>query len=274
MTGHRPADSDVVELLTKGDLRIEGRLSGASNTTLFCVAEDDSGGEVACVYKPVRGERPLWDFPDETLGHREVATFELHQWAAASLGRTALVPTTVWRADGPLGAGACQLWIEVTETSCVDVVPSGEVPTGWLSVLRASDDYGRPLELVHRDDPRLRLMCLLDAVTNNSDRKGGHILCTEDGAIYGIDHGLCFSDDDKLRTVLWGWAGTELTETEADLLQAMVTALAAGPLAEILAEHLFAEEIAATSYRAQRLLRHGQFPVPDGRWPAIPWPAF
>ena len=268
--------ADAARVLTHGRIEIEGRLAGASNATLYATATID-GVTLTCVYKPIAGERPLWDFPDRTLGHREVATCLVSDALAELAGEEnpGPVPLTVWREDGPFGAGACQLWIDVDEsTELVDVVAPDRVPSGWRSVLRALGDDGRPLVLIHADAPELRRMALLDIVSNNSDRKGGHILPGIDGRVYGIDHGLCFNVDDKLRTVLWGWAGEPLTDDERTLLAELAGALSGGDLGRSVAKHLAGDEIATTLERIHRLLDDDTLAHPTDGWPAIPWPAF
>ena len=183
---------------------ITGRLVDASNATLFGTANAD-GVELKCVYKPVRGERPLWDFPDGTLAGREVATFLISEAAGFDV-----VPHTVLR-DGPFGPGMVQVWVDTEdERELVDVCPPAEVPTGWIGVLRARGERGRPAVLVHADTPALRRMAAFDVVVNNADRKGGHVLAGTDGHLYGVDHGLTLHVEDKLRTVLWGWVGQPL----------------------------------------------------------------
>lgn len=264
----------VLQVLRDGTLTVEGRLSGASNATLFCVAELD-GVQIECVYKPVMGERPLWDFPDGTLGHREVAAYEV----AATFARVCdddavLIPETIWREEGPFGDGSCQRWIEVSETQLVDIVHTQEEQLGWLSVLEASDDFGRPVQLIHQDDARLRQMALLDMVTNNSDRKGGHILVDRQGDLFGVDHGLCFNVEDKLRTVLWGWAGQPLTPGEITALELLRDELVGGELGVRLAAHLEPFELDISVERIEHLLQRGHFLEPTSRWPSIPWPAF
>lgn len=264
----------VLQVLRDGTLTVEGRLSGASNATLFCVAELD-GVQIECVYKPVMGERPLWDFPDGTLGHREVAAYEV----AATFARVCdddavLIPETIWREEGPFGDGSCQRWIEVSETQLVDIVHTQEEQLGWLSVLEASDDFGRPVQLIHQDDARLRQMALLDMVTNNSDRKGGHILVDRQGDLFGVDHGLCFNVEDKLRTVLWGWAGQPLTPGEITALELLRDELVGGELGVRLAAHLEPFELDISVERIEHLLQRGHFVEPTSRWPSIPWPAF
>ncbi len=272
---HGAHDSVIVsQVLLEGMLTVEGRLSGASNATLFCIAELD-GEQIECVYKPVMGERPLWDFPDGTLGHREVAAYEVAAtFAKVSDDETVLIPETIWREEGPFGEGSCQRWIDVSDTQLVDIIESQEEQPGWLSVLEASDDFGRPVQLIHQNDARLRQMALLDIVTNNSDRKGGHILVDQQGNLFGVDHGLCFNVEDKLRTVLWGWAGQPLTTDEVTSLNRLREQLVGGDLGTRLKAHLEPFELDVSVERIEHLLQQGHFVEPTSRWPSIPWPAF
>ncbi len=269
------AEADALELLRHGVLELEGRLVDASNTTLRAVITH-AGITAHCVYKPVRGERPLWDFPDGTLAGREVAAYVL----SAAVGFD-VVPPTVLR-DGPLGPGACQLWIddERHDEPVVKFTPTGQVQPGWSRIAAARDSDGAQYALVHADDPRLARMAVFDAVINNADRKGGHVIPTVDGRVYGVDHGVCFHVEQKLRTVLWGWVGRPLPAEVVELLDKARRALEApshGPgagdgLAARLAEHLTAAEVAEVGVRLQRLLNAGRFPRPSPQWPSIPWP--
>lgn len=261
--GTRPTEIDVEQVLLDGDLSVLGRVADSSNVTLL--AEVD-GLRVA--YKPIAGERPLWDFPDGTLALREHATWLVSQ----ALGWD-VVPTTVLR-DGPHGAGSVQDWVEGPgHTGFVDVVPSGTVEDGWLAVLSGEDQEGNPVDVVHRDSPALRKLALLDLVVNNSDRKGGHVLEDADGAPRGIDHGLTFHTDPKIRTVLWGWIDSPLAVEERASLEQLVAALR-GDLGARLRELLTDDEVDATLRRTRQLLSSGRFPAPDGGWPAVPWPPF
>ena len=258
----------VRELLTHGSLEIEGRLVDASNATLVAEA---SGGSVSarCVYKPVAGERPLWDFPDGTLGHREVAAYLV----GAATGWD-VVPPTVWREDGPFGPGMCQLWIDVDEErTLVDITAPDDVPDGWLRVMDAFDHVGDPVVLVHADVPELLRMALFDVVVNNADRKGGHVLLAPDGDVFGVDHGVTFNVDHKLRTVLWGWAGEAVPD---DALHDLTDLRARfdGELGDRLAEHLTRGEITRTVRRLDQLVTTATMPLPGEGWPSIPWPAF
>ena len=268
MTGR--VTTGAVAVLTHGDLQPEGRLADASNTTLRCWATLD-GVSLRCVYKPVAGERPLWDFPDGTLAGREVAAHLVSAYLGSLDPVWELVPPTVHR-DGPLGPGACQLWIEETGEPLVGFVPAGELPAGWHKIAAAEDTGGTPYLLAHADDPRLAHMVIFDSVINNADRKGGHVLLGEDGRLYGVDHGVCFHVEPKLRTVLWGWAGTPLPPAAIPVLEALVKAVEEGPLGEALAAHLSRPEVAAVARRARRLRDTGRFASPSPHWPAVPWP--
>ncbi|MFG2605260.1 SCO1664 family protein [Streptomyces sp. NPDC048514] len=258
-------EADLAELLARGELTVRGRIREASNAALFCTVALD-GREASCIYKPVAGERPLWDFPDGTLAGREVAAYEVSE--ATGWG---LVPPTVLR-DGPYGEGMCQLWIDVDAgTELLALVDGDEPEPGWKAIGLAEVGEGRTALLVHADDERLRRLAVLDAVINNADRKGGHLLPTTDGRLYGIDHGVTFNAENKLRTLLWGWAGEPLTAEAADVLQGLREALD-GPLGERLAGLVTAAEIDATRARVDALLGSGRHPEPGGEWPAIPWP--
>lgn len=260
------ADADALRLLRCGEFELEGRLLDASNTTLRGFLTLD-GVTARCVYKPIRGERPLWDFPDGTLAGREVAAYLVSQ--ATGWG---LVPPTVLR-DGPLGPGACQLWIDEPEQAepLVGFVPVEQLPPRWFRVAAARDELGRAFALAHADDPRLAALAVLDAVINNADRKGGHVIHGADDRIYGVDHGVCFHVEDKLRTVLWGWSGRPLPAEAAEMLAGLAAALDAD-LATELAGHLSAAEVTELGARVARLRTAARFPHPPEGWPAVPWP--
>ncbi|BDH57481.1 SCO1664 family protein [Tsukamurella sp. PLM1] len=259
--------------LETAELTILGRIASASNATLLC--ELGETGERA-VYKPVRGEVPLWDFPDGTLAGREVASYRVSQ----ALG-WGLIPETVLR-DGPLGPGMVQRWVAEPEAGAdgpdgapdlVDLFPLGAVPAGYRQVFTGYvEDTDAPdgiaeVALAHADDPQLRRMAVLDVLINNADRKGGHILTGPDGRVYGVDHGICLHADDKLRTVLWGWAGSAVPD---ELLAAVERLIAAPP---DLSGLISVRERTALVDRARLLTELGRMPLPSARHP-IPWPPF
>jgi uncharacterized repeat protein (TIGR03843 family) len=250
-------------MIPEGELVLHGRIMPASNATF--VGEIDG---VQVVYKPVAGERPLWDFPDGTLADREVAAYAVSE----AIGWN-VVPTT-WLREGPHGLGMVQLWREPdAEQEAVTLVPEGELPPGYLHVFDGVDGQDRPISLVHEDTAPLRRMAVFDIVVNNADRKGGHVLEMADGHRYGVDHGVTFHTDHKLRTVLWGWLGERLTDEEAAGLHRLREALG-GELGDLLSGHLTDLEVDVLARRCDRLLAKGTMPSPRGEWPTVPWPPF
>ena len=243
-------------LTPSGALEVLGRLTEASNAT-FLTRDEAS---TLWVYKPVAGESPLWDFPRGTLGRREVAAHDV----SVALG-FGVVPLTLWW-DGPAGEGSVQKWIDGEVSDLVDLLRPEALDETWLPVVAGADENNLPIFLAHRDDPRLRGMCLFDLIINNSDRKGGHIIADGD-RIYGVDHGVSLHVENKFRTVLWGFAGSPFTADERAVLS-RVAGLHGPP------EGLNDEEWAAMCQRAETLAGEGVFPPPGHQWPAIPWPAW
>lgn len=268
--------------LPDGPIELDGRLTEASNAT-FLSHIGDGEDVTRLVYKPSMGEQPLWDFPDHTLAQREVASYLVSE----ALGWNIVPPT--WLADGPFGSGMVQLWQEPDLTQDpVDLVPtaelSGRLESGWHRILDALDADDVPVTLIHEDSRQLRRMAVFDIIVNNADRKGGHILpmVAGDGSDdlvaphrYGVDHGLTFHTDDRLRTVLWGWVGEELQDDELSAVITLRDGLDAGSeLAGKLVGLLSIEEIAAFSERCDLLIDSARFPAPTGGMPAVPWPVF
>jgi len=232
---------DNLLTLSKGELHVTGRLVDASNATLYATAtlEDQA---IVCIYKPIAGERPLWDFSDGCLAHREYAAYLVSDHLGFNL-----VPLTILR-DGPYGFGMVQQWVDIDENI----------------------DLGT---FFSTDHPKLRSMALFDAIINNTDRKIGHLLPLDEHTLFGCDHGVTFHADDKLRTVLWQWADEPFTEDEISLLR-KAQALLSGELGRLLAPLLTEIEIQETARRVADLLASGTFPLPNPDWPAVPWPAF
>jgi uncharacterized repeat protein (TIGR03843 family) len=270
VTGTAPAGSpddattDAFDDPLDGPLEVVGRITVASNATFLARI-----GDVQVVYKPVAGEKPLWDFPDGTLANREEAAY-----LVSEAGGWGVVPRT-WLRDGPLGRGMVQLWQEPDpEQDPVDVVPTPDVPAeGWCAVLEGGDEDGDPVTLVHEDSAELRRMALFDVVVNNADRKGGHVLPLPDGRRLGVDHGVTFHVEPKLRTVLWGWVGEALRDEERAAVARVRAALDADLGARVNGL-LSPPEVAALAARCDRLVEDGRFPGPEGDMPAVPWPLF
>lgn len=226
-----------------GDLEVLGRLPGSSNQALVVlVHHPDLTEPFHAVYKATVAERPLFDFPAGTLAHREVAAFLVSE----ALGWRLVPPTA--RRDGPFGEGMVQAWIHVD--------PEADV-----------------VAMVLGPDERLRHMAIFDAIVNNTDRKGGHLLPVPGGHIYGVDHGVTFSTVPKLRTVLWGWMGDPLLPDEIERLEHVQAALASDLGAE-LRSLLTRPEVTATRRRTDALLQRGRFPRPGRNWPPVPYPPF
>lgn len=230
-----------MNLLHTGEISVEGRLVDASNATLF-VSITDGSSTTNAIYKPIAGERPLWDFPDGNLASRERAAYLVDR----ALGFNH-IPLTILR-DGPFGLGMIQQWIDVDEDVDLEV-------------------------FFREDDPQLRQVALLDAVINNTDRKIGHLLPSKDGHLYICDHGVTFHSDDKLRTVLWQWAGEPFTSEEITALQNLAMGID-GDLSDELHSLITDYEVSALRSRIDNLLKTASFPHPNPEWPHIPWPPF
>lgn len=258
--------AQLEEVLTQGSLELEGRLLSASNASFVGDAVAD-GVSVRCIYKPVAGERPLWDFMAGTLANRERAAYLVSEG-----GGWGIVPPTLLR-DGRFGPGMCQAWVDIDEdVELIGVIGMDDDLGDWIAVLQAEDQRGRPVLLVHKDHGALRSMAVLDAVINNADRKGGHILVDAAGALFGCDHGVSFHEQNKLRTVLWGWADEPLRAEDQQCLERLESGLA-GPLGAELKTLLAGAEVEALRSRTRELRNRNRMPLPDGSWPAIPWPA-
>ena len=235
------AEQRARELLRDGDVDVLGRMPWSSNAT-FLVNLSDGDDEMLAIYKPQRGERPLWDFPRGTLCHREVAAFEVSE----ALGWD-IVPDTVFR-DGPTGAGMMQRFVE-------------------------HDPEEHYFTLLEEHADAFRRMAVFDVVINNTDRKGGHCLrALEGGRIFGIDHGVSFHTQWKLRTVIWDFGGESIpTEVCADLHR-FAQRLDAGSVGEHLARTLDRFELDALRARTEHLLASGALPQADNDYHCYPWP--
>ena len=223
-------------VIKNANLKVIGRLIDASNATLQATLEN-TDPVMKVIYKPVLGEKPLWDFADGNLANREYAAFLLSQLAGFDL-----VPITVLR-EGPFGYGMVQEWIEIDDN--LDIVEFGQ-----------------------GNDPQLRKLALFDVIINNTDRKFGHLLVDVTGKLKGCDHGVCFHQENKLRTVLWQFSGEQFNLEEIELLNKVKKLDLYFSFADLLTN----AEISALDQRVSDLLATGKFPFPSDQWPAIPWP--
>jgi uncharacterized repeat protein (TIGR03843 family) len=224
--------------LTTGEISVLGRLVDASNATLLGEIES-SAGAIKVIYKPIAGERPLWDFPEGDLALREVAAYLVSQ--ALTFG---IVPETVLR-EGPYGLGSVQRWIDTDqEIDIVSIAQSG--------------------------NSQIQKMALFDVLINNTDRKFGHILPVSENEIYGCDHGLTFHTEDKLRTVLWQFAGSPVPDHLLVNLQRFSSNIESFDLNTYLSD----EDLAALVERTSKILKDPLFPFPSEEWPSVPWPPF
>lgn len=256
---------DLAAILEGGDLEIEGRLTHASNAVYRVIVD----GSLRAVYKPVRGERPLWDFPDGTLAARELAAY-----LVSELGGWHRIPATVLR-EGPLGPGSVQAWVgplDVTgDHDLLRVDAPGQLPEGYRPVVQAQDEYFADVVVSHADDPALREVALLDAVLNNADRKATALILDQ-GRVFAVDHGLTMHQEPKLRTVLWGYAGEPLTPVEREQLARLQSVLQSADVRDLMGALVTDAELVALDRRVRRLLREETMPaVPAHRHP-LPWP--
>ena len=238
--------------------KVIGQMVNASNSTLVVESEGNR-----FIYKPRSGERPLWDFPDHTLHLRERAAFVVSKM----LGWDVVPETTI--GDGPYGVGSFQKWIDAEPTT-VDIFPPNSVPDGWLTIISGIDQEGQQVTLAHANSTRLQQIAVFDALVNNADRKAGHLLTDSAGQTFGIDHGVTFNAEDKLRTVLWGWIGQDLTQAQIADLKQFKTHIVGSELEELLDR----SEILALQERLDSLVSEAIMPSPSPHWPAVPWPVF
>ncbi len=223
------------KIFQSGELEVIGRLVDASNASLLCTLPDN----VKVIYKPIAGERPLWDFPDGNLASREVAAYYISE-----IGNFKVVPKTVLR-EGPFGTGAIQKWIETSEEADV-------------------------ITIAQSNDSQMRNLALFDIVINNADRKFGHVLITPENRIFGCDHGVSLHKENKLRTVVWQFAEELLQPAEVEQLNELLSQIDCKHLSTYLSE----DEIDAIFERTKNLLEAGRFSSPNPNWPAVPWPPY
>jgi uncharacterized repeat protein (TIGR03843 family) len=236
-------DQHILTALQRGEVTVQGEFLWGSNYT-FSVQVTHENTKLQAVYKPTRGERPLWDFPRASLARREVAAYLVSE----AIG-WCFVPPTVYRRKGPIGAGSLQLYVD-------------------------HDPEYNYFNLSDADRRRLRPVALFDLIINNADRKGSHILFDGDDQIWLIDHGICFHRDAKLRTVIWDFAGEAIPEEMcAELTSFLQDLTPESDFTRELKQYISQEEVSALFSRTERLLRSGRFPNPHPNRRPYPWPS-
>ncbi|GAA2014529.1 SCO1664 family protein [Brevibacterium samyangense] len=288
--GRRMTEEQVVALLRTGEVRELGRIPGASNDTRLVLVSDDGGttdagggdaprnAPLRAVLKPTAGERPLADFPFGTLAAREAAAYALSASSGADV-----VPPTVLRTDLPYGPASLQVYVETVDDgdSASFFLPQ-DLPEDWAPVFSAQTEDGTPVLVAHATDPEVRMLALFDEIANNADRKGSHIFrghyrfdAAASPRVFGIDNGLTFHTEPKVRTVLWGFADDVFTHAESTVLESaarVVDAALTGEADGELGSLLDPAELGALADRVAHLQHAGRFPLPpDDRYP-IPWP--
>lgn len=235
-------DNKTVNALQNGNITIKGEFVWGSNYTFLAEVSTD-GEKFLSVYKPSRGEQPLWDFPAASLACREAAAYLVSK----ALGWE-LVPPTVFRENAPIGPGSLQLYID-------------------------HDPAIHYFNLKESDRQRLRPVVLFDLLINNADRKGSHLLFDQDHHLWLIDHGICFHAEDKLRTVIWDFVGEPIPTSLLDDLRSFVSELDPDtPLFKELQTMLTPDEVKALSLRARHLISAERFPDPGPDQRPFPWP--
>ena len=236
------SEPDLLEILSNGKCDLVGQFVFGSNAALLAQVTWQ-GEKLSAVYKPVQGETPLWDFPPETLANRETAAY-----LVSSIAGWGLVPPTVNRVDTPFGGGSLQLFIP------------HDPDLHYFTFTKQLKD-------------QLKSVVLFDALVNNADRKGGHLLVDDNQKIWLIDHGLCFHYQNKLRTVIWDYAGMPVPPELLDILHPFQTGLRrASPAHRMLADLLSKKEFSALVERLHGIIENPMFPIPPENVRAFPYP--
>ncbi len=257
---------EIENELLNSEFSVIGQITSASNVALL-LATTSTQNSFKAIYKPKSGIRELWDFPNNDLVEREYASYLLSKQSGLNL-----VPATVIREISDFGEGMVQKWVDDSEVKSVGIFKHDLVPAEYLTVLEANDGQANLVKVAVEDSPWLDSLTIFDAVINNSDRKGSHILTDPAGVNWAIDHGVTWHLENKLRTVLWAKAGEELSASALLTVGKIESALSQS--AELLSKYLSKAEIEQAANRLSQIAATGMFPLPQGDWPAIPWPVF
>lgn len=258
--------SDLETSLSKTEFQAVGRITTASNGALLLKSQD-SKDQIRAIFKPKIGIRQLWDFPKDDLIERELASYLLSKASGFNF-----IPASVMREIHPFGEGMVQYWIEAAEVSAVKIFSPKKIESGYREVLQANDAAGQLVAVATLESEWIDALTVFDAVINNADRKGSHILTDQNNQLWAIDHGVTWHAESKLRTILWAQAGENFNENQLAILEKFEQALNQEylNLTKLVAE----EEVVAALHRLVLLKKTGAFPRPSQDWPVIPWPIF
>ena len=257
---------EVESALAENEFEAVGQITTASNGALLLDSKDEQNA-IRAIFKPKIGIRQLWDFPNDDLIERELASYLLSKASGANL-----IPPTIVREIAPYGEGTVQYWIEAARIEAVRIFIPTAIESGFTEVLQANDASGELVSVATLDSDWLSFLALFDAVINNADRKGSHILTDEKKRMWAIDHGVTWHREDKLRTILWANAAEKLSDAQIDFLSSLANALESE--FETFEKLLSPEEVTSAFLRLEKIKETGSFPVPSQKWPAIPWPIF
>lgn len=258
--------TELEKKLISLDFQAVGRITTASNGALL-LKSLDSNNEIRAIFKPKIGIRQLWDFPKNDLIERELASYLLSKKSGLDF-----IPATVLREIHPFGEGLIQYWIESAEISAVKVFSPTEIESNYQEVLQANDAAGQLVSVATLASEWIDALTIFDAVINNADRKGSHILTDQNSRMWAIDHGVTWHQESKLRTILWAQSGNALNQPLQEVVEKIELAITADytNFAQLVSE----VEVEAALNRTSLLKSTGAFPEPSQDWPAIPWPIF
>lgn len=254
------------DLLLTGNIEIQGLIPESSNGALKASIKNGKE-EISVIIKPTALIRPLWDFPELDLNNRELATYELSEKLNLNF-----VPVCIKRILPEIGECLIQEWIEEVDNQLIIVRSDSDIPKHYKKVINGYDELNKLVCLAHDNNKDLKKIAIFDLIINNADRKGGHILKDQNEKIWIIDHGVTWHQENKLRTILWGWIGENLSNEDIKLLE--LAKIAIFEWIENGAHLLRIEELQAALNRIEVVLEQGKFPEPSKEWPAIPWPIF
>lgn len=256
----------MISSFKDGDISIIGMIPESTNGAIK-ITIDSASSQIQAILKPDVSIRELWDFPNQDLNDREYATYLLSQEINLNV-----VPETVIKEIEGVGRALIQEWVIETANDLVIVKSPDDIPEDYLKIIQGYDQLNKLITVAHKDDQTLRKISLFDLIINNADRKGGHLITDDKNSIWAIDHGVTWHEENKIRTVLWGWIGQNFNSDEIEMLKSSLSVLKRWEVNDF--EYLSKIEILSAKERVEKLLENEIFPSPTGDWPAVPWPIF